>query len=380
MAISTMAAPHGDHPAISRTRHLVYIGDKYRNKWRGKMETRFLGGSGLEVSVLGFGAMTFSDGAGMFGKVGDTRGSEAQRQIDQCLEAGVNLFDTADVYAGGRSEEILGEALGKKRPYVVVATKAFGRMGRNAHDAGLSRRHLIEACEASLRRLGTDWIDLYQVHSFDALVPLDETLRALDDLVTAGKIRYIGCSNYSGWQLMKAMAVSDRRGIERYVGQQIQYSLMVRDAEDELLPCGVDQGVGALIWSPLAQGFLSGKFRKETDAPTRLELAGLVSAYQGAVGDAVLIALDNIVEARGDVSHSQVALNWLLRRPGVTSILLGARTQAQLADNLAAAQWSLTDDEVAALDKASQTPMRYPNMHHRLFALDRNPQLFSHHP
>lgn len=344
------------------------------------METRFLGGSGLEVSVFGFGAMTFSDGAGMFGKVGDTRGSEAQRQIDQCLEAGVNLFDTADVYAGGRSEEILGEALGKRRPYVVVATKAFGRMGRNAHDAGLSRRHLIEACEASLRRLGTDWIDLYQVHSFDALVPLDETLRALDDLVTAGKIRYIGCSNYSGWQLMKAMAVSDRRGIERYVGQQIQYSLMVRDAEDELLPCGVDQGVGALIWSPLAQGFLSGKFRKETDAPTRLELAGLVSAYQGAVGDAVLIALDNIVEARGDVSHSQVALNWLLRRPGVTSILLGARTQAQLADNLAAAQWSLTDDEVAALDKASQTPMRYPNMHHRLFALDRNPQLFSHHP
>jgi len=209
------------------------------------METRFLGNSGLEVSVFGFGTMTFSDGEGLFGGVGATRGDDARRQIDMCIDAGVNLFDTADVYAAGRSEEILGQALGTRRKNVIVATKAFGRMGKGAHDTGLSRRHLIDACDASLKRLGTDWIDLYQVHSFDALVPLDETLRALDDLVTAGKVRYIGCSNFSGWHLMKASAIAARRGTERFIGQQIQYSLMVRDAEEELLPCGVDQGVGA---------------------------------------------------------------------------------------------------------------------------------------
>ncbi|MCK9541408.1 MAG: aldo/keto reductase [Novosphingobium sp.] len=339
------------------------------------METRFLGKSGLEVSVFGFGAMTFSDGEGRFGQTGTTRGEAAKRQVDMCLDAGVTLFDTADVYAEGRSEEILGEALGARRPYVVVATKAFGRMGRNAHDTGLSRRHLIEACEASLRRLGTDWIDLYQVHSFDARAPLDETLRALDDLVTAGKVRYIGCSNYAGWQLMKAMATAERRNVEPYVSQQIQYSLMVRDAEDELLPCGVDQGVGALIWSPLAQGFLSGKFRSARGGNTRLELSNRLKAYDTPQGERVLAALDAIAEARG-VTPGQVALNWLLKKPGVTSVLIGARTDEQLADNLAAAQWSLTDAEVEALDRASQVAMRYPNSHHRIFSLERNPQLF----
>ncbi|MET0361904.1 MAG: aldo/keto reductase, partial [Sphingobium sp.] len=281
------------------------------------METRFLGRSGLEVSVFGFGVMTFSDGDGRFSATGSTRGDDARRQIDMCLDAGVNLFDTADVYAAGRSEEILGEALGDRRQYAVVATKAFGRMGRNAHDTGLSRRHLIEACEASLRRLGTDWIDLYQVHSFDALVPVDETLRALDDLVTSGKVRYIGCSNYAGWQLMKAMATSERRNVEAFVGQQIQYSLMVRDAEEELLPCGVDQGVGALIWSPLAQGFLSGKFRGAKGGDTRLELSNRLKAYETVQGERVLDALDEIAGARG-VTPGQVALNWLLKRPGVT--------------------------------------------------------------
>ena len=340
------------------------------------MERRYLGNSGLAVSVLGFGAMTFSDGDGQFGGVGATRGADAMRQIDMCLDAGVTLFDTADVYAAGRSEEILGEALGPRRKHVVVATKAFGRMGRYDHDTGLSRRHLIDACDASLKRLGTDWIDLYQVHSFDALVPLEETLRALDDLVTAGKIRYIGCSNYAGWQLMKAQAVSRERGYARYVGQQIQYSLMVRDAEQELLPCGVDQGVGALIWSPLAQGFLSGKFRGDTGAPTRLQQSGRLKAYETPTGAAVLDAIDAIVAARGGVSHSQVALNWLLRRPGVSAVLVGARTDAQLADNLAATQWSLLDEEMEALDRASQTPMQYPNSHHRIFTHERNPQLF----
>ena len=341
------------------------------------MERRFVGRSGLSVSVLGFGAMTFSDGDGQFGGVGATRGADAARQVDMCLDAGVTLFDTADVYAAGRSEEILGEALGARRQHVVVATKAFGRMGRNDHDTGLSRRHLIAACEASLKRLGTDWIDLYQVHSFDALVPLEETLRALDDLVTAGKVRYVGCSNYAGWQLMKAQAVAREQGYERYVGQQIQYSLMVRDAEQELLPCGVDQGVGALIWSPLAQGYLSGKFRADTGDATRLQQSGRLKAYETATGTAVLDAIDAIVAARDGVSHSQVALNWLLRRPGVSSVLVGARTDAQLADNLAAAQWALTDAETEALDRASQTPMCYPNSHHRIFTQERNPQLFA---
>lgn len=343
------------------------------------MEMRFLGKSGLEVSAFGFGTMTFSDGEGMFGGVGATRGDDARRQVDMCIDAGVNLFDTADVYAAGRSEEILGEALGKKRKDVVVATKAFGRMGSGAHDTGLSRRHLIDACDASLTRLGTDWIDLYQVHSFDALVPLDETLRALDDLVGAGKVRYIGCSNYAGWQLMKAGATAERLGTARFVGQQIQYSLMVRDAEEELLPCGVDQGVGALIWSPLAQGFLSGKFRSGNDAGTaqRLVLSGRLKQYDTALGAAVVDKLIEIAAAHPGASPSQVALNWLLARPGVTTVLLGARSDDQLADNLAAATWSLSTEDVAALDKASQTGLRYPNSHHRLFTLARNPQLFA---
>lgn len=341
------------------------------------METRFLGKSGLEVSVLGFGTMTFSDGEGRFGGVGATRGEDARRQVDMCIDAGVNLFDTADVYSFGRSEEILGEALGDRRSQVVVATKAFGRMGKGEHDTGLSRRHLVQACEASLKRLGTDWIDLYQVHSFDALVPLDETLRALDDLVTSGKVRYIGCSNYAGWQLMKALATSERRNVEAFVGQQIQYSLMVRDAEQELLPCGVSEGVGALIWSPLAQGYLSGKFRSSRGkTATRLEQSGRLNAFDTPEGERVLSAIDAIVADRPDVSHSQVALNWLLKRPGVTSVLVGARTDEQLADNLAAANWTLTDAEMESLDRASQVPMHYPNSHHRVFTLDRNPQIF----
>lgn len=340
------------------------------------MEMRFLGRSGLAVSTFGFGCMTFSDGDGRFGQMGATRGADAKRQIDMCLDAGVNLFDTADVYGAGRSEEILGEALGARRKDAVVATKVYGRMGPGAHDTGLSRRHIIEGCEASLRRLGTDWIDLYQVHNSDPLVPMEETLRALDDLVTSGKVRYIGCSNLAGWQLMKASATADRMGVNRFIGQQIQYSLMVRDAEDELLPCGVDQGIGALIWSPLAQGFLSGKFRANLQGDTRLERSGRLKAYQNETGAAVLAAMDRIVAKRPGVTASQVALNWLLKRPGVSTVLIGARTDEQLIDNLAAAQWSLTEGEVEELDRASQVPMRYPNSHHRIFSEERNPQLF----
>ncbi len=340
------------------------------------METRFLGRSGLEVSVLSFGTMTFGDGDTRFAATGATHAEAARRQVDICLEAGVNLFDTADVYSFGQSEEQLGKALGNRRKDALIATKAFGRMGEAKHDAGLSRRHLIAACEDSLRRLGTDWIDLYQVHSFDALVPVEETLRALDDLVTAGKIRYVGCSNWNGWHLMKGLGISDAKGYERFVGQQIQYSLLVRDAEQELLPCGVSEGVGALIWSPLAQGFLSGKFRKEQgDTETRLGTTGALKAWDTDRGNAVLdVVLEIAAERR--VSASQVSLNWLLKRPGVTTVLVGARTDEQLADNLATAQWSLTDEEMETLDRASQTAMQYPNSHHRRYSFDRNPQLF----
>lgn len=344
------------------------------------MEMRFLGTSGLNVSVFGFGAMTFGDGTGRLVGVGNTGVDAARRQIDMCLDAGINLFDTADVYTAGQSEEILGQALGSRRKDILVATKAFGRMGPHAHDVGLSRRHLIEACDDSLRRLGTDWIDLYQVHSFDALTPLDETLRALDDLVTSGKVRYVGCSNYSGWQLMKAQATSERRGFERFVGQQIQYSLMVRDAEHELLPCGIDQGVGALIWSPLAQGFLSGKFRGNLgDTPTRLGARGGLPTWDTPHGQAVLALLDEITAAHDGASPSQVALNWLLARPGVSTVLIGARNDEQLRDNLAAARWSLTADEVKALDRVSQTSLPYPNSHRALYSLERNPPLFPFH-
>lgn len=226
------------------------------------MEMRFLGKSGLKVSTLSFGTMTFGGGDNYFEQMGGTQLDEAQRLVGICLDAGVNMFDTADVYSHGRSEEILGQALGKRRQDVILATKAFARMGDGPNDVGLSRHHLIRACEDSLRRLNTDYIDLYQVHSFDALTPLEETLRALDDLIRSGKVRYIGCSNYSAWHLMKALCVSEREGLERYVSQQVYYSLVARELEYELVPLGRDQGVGILVWSPLAFGFLSGKYRR----------------------------------------------------------------------------------------------------------------------
>ena len=341
------------------------------------MESRFLGKSGLELAVFGFGCMTFSDGTGRFGATGSTSGSDAARQIDLCIDHGVNFFDTADVYAAGRSEEILGEALGKRRKQVVVVTKAFHRMGKGTHDAGLSRRHLIDACDASLRRLGTDWIDLYQVHNFDSLVPQEETLRALDDLVHAGKIRYIGCSNHAGWQLVKALGIAKEERLAHFIGQQIQYSLVSRVAEEELLPCGVDMGVGAIIWSPLAQGFLSGKFRAETGGNTRLEQMNALKGYDNQRCRDVLAVIDKIVDDRDcTVTHSQVALNWVKARLGVTSVLLGARTDDQLLDNLGAANWSLSQDEIDTLDQASQIGLRYPVSAQQNYGAERNPPVF----
>jgi aryl-alcohol dehydrogenase-like predicted oxidoreductase len=337
------------------------------------MEMRRLGHSGLMVSALSFGAMTFG-GDGMFAMVGRTAEDEATRLIDICLDVGINLFDTADAYSNGRSEEILAHALGSRRHDVVIATKAWGRMGPGPNDLGTSRLHLVQACEASLRRLKTDYIDLYQTHGFDGLTPLDETLAALDDLVRAGKVRYVGCSNYAGWQLMKALAISDRGNLSRYISQQIYYSIAGRDAEYELLPLGIDQGVGALIWSPLAFGILSGKFRRGQPDPegARASLAGAPGRVDRARLDDITDALAAIAEARG-ATMAQAALNYLLRKRGVTSLIIGARNEAQLRDNIAAAGWTLSDEELKRLDEASATPLPYPRWAQTGVFAERNP-------
>jgi aryl-alcohol dehydrogenase-like predicted oxidoreductase len=337
------------------------------------LEYRLLGRSGLKVSAFSFGAMTFG-GSGMFSNIGDTQATDAKRQIDICLNAGVNLFDTANVYSKGESEEILAEALGARRPDVLIATKFYGRSGPGANDLGGSRHNIINACEASLRRLNTDYIDLYQIHNQDMLTPIEETLRALDDLVRAGKVRYVGSSNHAGWTKMRALATSDHLGLTRYISQQIKYSLLDRDAESELLHLGVHEGVGALIWGPLASGYLSGKFRQTGNAEkTRLGMVGRLAGTDTEQARGVVDLLNAIAKDHVDVSISQVALNWVVRKAGVSTILIGARTTEQLTDNLAAAKWSLSDEEIARLDAASAGPVRYPYQMHRDFGAERNP-------
>jgi aryl-alcohol dehydrogenase-like predicted oxidoreductase len=327
------------------------------------IETRFLGDSGLQVPVLTMGTMSFG-GTGRHAPVGKVQVDEATRMVDMCLERGVDFFDTADVYSQGLSEEILGQALGKRRQDALVATKLNGPMGDGVNDRGQSRHHIIAACEASLRRLGTDYIDLYQVHSVDERTPMEETLHALDDLVRQGKVRYIGCSNYSAWHLMKALSVSERRGFERYVSLQAYYSLVARELEHELIPVGLDQGVGILVWSPLAAGFLTGKQRRGEAPPagTRRSVNGDTGTMDLEQGFDIVDALDAIARERG-VSIAQVAINWLLRRPGVASVIIGARTPEQLSDNLDAASWELTDEEVTTLDRVSARPLPYPYWH-----------------
>jgi aryl-alcohol dehydrogenase-like predicted oxidoreductase len=336
------------------------------------MEYRQLGRSGLRVSTLTLGTMTFG-GGGKFANVGSTDVDGARRQVDMCLDAGVNLIDTADVYSDGASEEILGQALAGRRDRVLLATKARMAMGDGPNDAGLSRHHLIRACEASLRRLGTDHIDLYQVHEWDGQTPLEETLEALDDLQRAGKIRYAGCSNYAGWQLAKALGISERRGLARFVSQQVYYSLQSRDAEYELVPAGLDHGVGMLVWSPLAGGLLSGKYRRGKDGPAGAR--HLTDWNEPPVRDEeqtydVIEAAVEVGAAHG-VSAAQVALAWLLGRPGVSSLVIGARTDEQLADNLAAAQLELSAEERARLDALSAPPLIYPHWHQAKTAVDR---------
>src|SRR3954451_21928846 len=318
------------------------------------MDYRQLGHSGLRVSTLTLGTMTFG-GRGNFAKVGATDVDTATRQVDMCLDAGVNVVDTADVYSDGLSEEIVGKTLRGRRDRVLLATKARMPMGEGPNDAGLSRHHLIAACEASLRRLGTDHVDLFQVHEWDGVTPLEETLDALDHLVRSGKVRYIGCSNYAGWQMTKALGVSERRGFQRFVSQQIYYSLQARDAEYELIPAAIDQGVGIMVWSPLAGGLLSGKYRRGQEPPAGSRQ--LTEWDEPPVHDQEKLfdTVEVLVSIGGShgVSAAQVALAWLLGRPAVTTVIVGARTSEQLADNLGAADLLLSDEERRRLDEVS---------------------------
>ena len=336
------------------------------------MEYRQLGRSGLRVSTITLGTMGYG-GTGWAKAVGSLDVDAARKQIAMARDVGVNLIDTADVYSNGLSEEIVGKALGSDRDEILLATKVRMPMGDGPNDAGLSRHHIIRGAEASLRRLGTDWIDLYQVHEWDGQTPLEETLAALDSLVNSGKVRYVGASNYTGWQLMKALGVADRLGLTRFVSQQIYYSLQAHDAESELVPVSIDQGLGILVWSPIAGGLLSGKYRRDREAPTGSRHLGDWDEPpvhdEGKLYDTIDV-LVGIGEAHG-VSAARVALAYLLAKPAVTSLIVGARTEEQLADNLAAAEMTLTDDEIARLDEVSAQPLRYPHWHQAKTSADR---------
>lgn len=326
------------------------------------MEFRYLGKSGLQVPVLSFGAGTFGGQGPLFGAWGDTDASEARRLVDLCLESGVTLFDTADVYSNGASEEVLGAAVKGRREQVLLSTKTSLPMGDGPQDAGSSRSRLIRATEASLRRLGTDYIDLLQLHAFDARTPIDEVLATLDDLVHQGKVRYVGVSNFSGWQLMKSLGIAERNGYPRYVAHQVYYSLVGRDYEWELMPLALDQGVGALVWSPLGWGRLTGKVRRGKPLPAGSRLHQTAD-FGPAVDDehmfGVVDVLDEIAKETGR-TVPQIALNWLTTRPTISSVIIGARNEAQLRDNLGAVGWSLTGEQLAKLDAASVKTAPYP--------------------
>ena len=334
------------------------------------MEYRQLGNSGLMVSVLTMGTMTFG-GQGPFAKVGSTDVAGAKRQIDMCVEAGVNFVDTADIYSTGMSEEIVGEAIAGHKD-LLIATKARFNMGQGPNNRGLSRYHLVNACEASLKRLKVDVIDLYQLHEWDGITPLEETLSALDLLQRQGKIRYVGCSNYSGWHLMKALGIAERDRLPRFVAQQIHYTLQAREAEQELVPISLDQGLGILVWSPIAGGLLSGKYRRGKPQP---EGRALNEWKEPPIYDEnrlydIVDVLVEFAEAR-DVPAAQVALAWLLGRPAVTSVIVGARNDEQLRANLGAGDLKLSEDERSRLDKVSAVPLAYPYWHQAATASDR---------
>jgi aryl-alcohol dehydrogenase-like predicted oxidoreductase len=338
------------------------------------MEFRTLGRSGLKVPVLSFGTGTFGGGNEFFRAWGATDVAEATRLVDICMEAGVNLFDTADIYSDGLSETVLGKAVAGRRADVLISTKATFRMGPAPNDLGSSRHHLIRACEASLRRLGTDYIDIYHLHGFDALTPIEEVLSTLNNLVVSGKVRYIACSNFSGWHLMKSLDVADKYGWPRYVGHQVYYSLIGREYEWELMPLAVDQGVGALVWSPLGWGRLTGKVRRGQPLPAQSRLHK--TADMGPqVGDEYLFkVVDALVEVAKETGKSvtQVALNWLVQRPSISTVIFGARNEEQLRQNLGAVGWNLSREQIAKLDGASDVTPIYPYWHQRQF-VERNP-------
>lgn len=331
------------------------------------MEYRQLGASGLNVPVLSFGTATFGGGSEFFKAWGNTQVEEAGRLVNLCLDAGVTLFDTANVYSGGISEEILGKTLKGIRDKVLISTKATFRMGEGPNEYGSSRYHLLKSCEDSLRRLNTDHIDIYHMHGFDGNTPVEETLRTLDDLIQSGKIRYIACSNFSGWHLMKSLAVSERYGWAKYAGHQAYYSLLDREFEWELMPLGIDQKVGTIVWSPLSSGRLGGRYRRNQPHPpdNRVQLGG---GHGPAVREDQLFkivdALDEVAEETGK-TVAQVAINWLLQRPTVVNIVIGARNEEQLKQNLGAIGWNLTTEQVKKLDAASDTPPIYPYWHQR---------------
>jgi aryl-alcohol dehydrogenase-like predicted oxidoreductase len=338
------------------------------------MEYRQLGRSGLKVPVLSFGTATFA-GGDQTGSWGNVQVDEARRLIDLALDAGVNFFDTADIYSGGRAEEILGRAVAGRRDEVLIGTKANGRTGSGTNDAGSSRFHLTRALEASLRRLDTDHVDVYYLHGYDALTPIDEVLSTLDQFVRSGKVRYVGCSNFSGWQLMKSLSVSERHGWTRHVAHQAFYSLASREFEWELMPLAVDQGIGTVVWSPLSQGRLTGKLRRDTPVPADSRLA--VPGETEASGDRETLyrtidVLDELVIETGK-TIPQLALNWVLSRPTVSSIIFGARNEAQFTENLGAVGWSLDPDQIARLDAASATTPIYPYWHQRVNNSERLP-------
>jgi aryl-alcohol dehydrogenase-like predicted oxidoreductase len=341
-----------------------------------RMEYRQLGGSGFKVPVLSLGTGTFGGTNEFFRGFGSSGAEEARRLVDVSLDAGLNMFDSADVYSDGVAEELLGKAIAGRRERVIISTKATFRAGPGPNDVGSSRHHLLRSVEASLRRLGTDYIDLFQLHAFDALTPVEETLGTLADLVQAGKLRYVGCSNFSGWHLMKSLAVAEKHNLPRYVAHQAYYSLVGRDYEWELMPLGLDQKVSAVVWSPLGWGRLTGKIRRGQPLPETSRMRNDVTTSGGPrVPEEYLYrvvdALDQIGKEVGK-TVPQVALNWLLSRPTVANVIIGARTEEQLVQNLGAIGWSLSTEQIAMLDAASAAPVAYPYWHQSGF-LERNP-------
>jgi aryl-alcohol dehydrogenase-like predicted oxidoreductase len=340
------------------------------------MEYRQLGGSGFKVPVLSFGTGTFGGKGDFFKAWGGSGVAEATRLVDVCLDAGLTMFDSADIYSAGAAEEVLGQAIQGRRDRVIISTKGTFRAGPGPNDVGSSRHHLIQAVEGSLRRLGTDFIDLYQLHGFDAVTPMEEVLRTLDDLVRAGKIRYVGCSNFSGWHLMKSLALSEKYGLCRHVAHQAYYSLIGRDYEWELMPLALDQKVSAVVWSPLGWGRLTGKVRRGQPLPgtSRLQSKLVIDIGPQVNNEYLYRVVDALDEVGRETGKTvpQVALNWLLQRPSVATIIIGARNEEQLRQNLGAVGWNLTAAQIAKLDAASAVPLAYPYWHQRGFA-ERNP-------